>query len=702
MSNRPEGYSIEALSEVQSARWDDLIASYQGVQLFHRTPWLDYLVASRGVDLRMWAIKDAERIIGYFCGGLVQKGPFRILGSPLKGWGTNYMGPIVPADFDATRLLQALDDLAVREGLAMTEMESPALTDEVLEAGGFHAVRGWTYRVPLTPGDPDRMWLTLDSTARNRVRKALKMGLTVENTDDPSIADEFYDLYSELVKRKGFTPPYLRDYPQLLVRHLKKADLLFAVRVRDAEGRVLATGLFPHDDETVYFWGGASRREEREQCPNELLHWSVMCLAAERGLRHYDMCGHGRFKKKFGGELVELKRWHKYYWRSARWARKSYEVYYHAGRRVGAWLPKTRQGSDHHCSPAPKRYDFDALTPRELAHWDDLIASYESRQLFHQKIWLDYLAASRGVEPRFWAVRDGARTVGYFCGAVVKKGPFKILGSPLKGWTTNFMGPLVNSGFDQKAFLRGVDALAKRERFAMAELENPILAPSAMKAFGYEGVGQPTYIVELTPEDPGKMWGRIDVKSRQKVKKARKLGLVVEEMDDCSITDEFYDQFVEVLARKNLFPPYGRETPRLLFEFLKPRNMLLALQIRDANGASVAIGLFPHDDTTMYYWGGASRIAAWKSSPNDLLQWAAMEKAAEKGLRVYNMCGYGYFKSKFGGTLHEPQRWHKSYWASATVARHAYAVYFNRSIRLRGWWERVTQPNRVAPDGQKG
>ena len=171
------------------------------------------------------------------------------------------------------------------------------------------------------------------------------------------------------------------------------------------------------------------------------------------------------------------------------------------------------------------------LTARELGRWDDLIASYESRQLFHQKVWLDYLAASRGVEPRYWAVRDGARTVGYFCGAVVRKGPFKILGSPLKGWTTNFMGPLVNGGFDQEAFLRGVDALAKREGFAMAELENPILAPSAMKAFGYEGVGQPTYIVELTPEDQGKMWGRIDVKSRQKVKKARKLGLVVEEFD---------------------------------------------------------------------------------------------------------------------------------------------------------------------------
>jgi hypothetical protein len=75
------------------------------------------------------------------------------------------------------------------------------------------------------------------------------------------------------------------------------------------------------------------------------------------------------------------------------------------------------------------------------------------------------------------------------------------------------------------------------------------------------------------------------------------------------------------------------------------------------------------------FWGGASRISSWKLSPNDLLQWAAMEKGAAKGLRVYNMCGYGYFKSKFGGMLEEPKRWHKSYSVTARWARRAYALY---------------------------
>jgi lipid II:glycine glycyltransferase (peptidoglycan interpeptide bridge formation enzyme) len=681
-------YVIEPLTEDQSVRWDELIAPYDGTPLFHRSAWLDYLAASRGVDVRMWAIKDAETTIGYFCGGLVRKGPFLVLGSPLKGWGTNYMGPIVSRDVDQLRLVQALDDLAPHEGLAMIELESPALGDDPLQASGFQAVRGWTYRVWLTPGDTDRMWSHLHPTARNRIRKALKAGLTIEDTDDPSIADEFYDQYSALVKQKGFAPPYLRDYPRLLVRHLKKADLLFALRVRDAGGRLLATGLFPHDAETVYFWGGASWRDGRELCPNDFLHWSLMGLAAERGLRRYDMCGHGRFKKKFGGDLVELRRWHKCYWRSAHWARKSYEVYHQTRRRVGAWLPTTRPNHDQQTLPEPMRYELEPLTPPELARWDDLITGYDSRELFHRKVWLEYLAASRRAEPRFWALRDRDRTVGYFCGAVVQKGPFRILGSPLKGWTTNFMGPLVNRAFDQQALLRGLDVVAQREGVAMIEVENPILTAATMAELGYDGVAQPTYIVELTPDDPGRMWNRIDLKSRQKVKKAKKLGLVVEEVDDAGIADEFYDQFVEVLGRKNLFPPYDRSCPRLLFDFLKPSGLLYALRVRDSQGETVATGLFPHDAQSVYMWGAASRIASWKFSPNDLLQWALMERAAADGLQIYNMCGFGYFKSKFGGVLQEPRRWHKGYWRSATWARGAYETYFQHSLRVRSWWHR--------------
>jgi len=247
------------------------------------------------------------------------------------------MGPVVREDVDYGELLEAFDLLACEERLAMTEIENTCLPEPALVAAQYEPVSGWTYVVPLCAEDPGKMWNTLEPTCRNRIRKAIKAGLVVEDTDDPGIADQFYDQFLEVMGRQGLVPPYPREYVRTLVRYLRKADMLFALRVRDASSRVIATGLFLHDDRSLYFWGGASWQAVRHRCPNELLHWIAMSLAAGRGIARYDMSGHGQFKKKFGGQLVALKRWHKTYHRTARWGRRAYEIYFQNRIRLQGW-----------------------------------------------------------------------------------------------------------------------------------------------------------------------------------------------------------------------------------------------------------------------------------------------------------------------------------------------------------------------------
>jgi hypothetical protein len=341
-------YEFEPLTTAEAAHWDGLIAPYPDRELFHCKVWLDYLAASRGVEIRFWAIREGSQTIGYFCGGVLRKGPFRILGSPLKGWGTNFMGPVLNSASAHDKLLTAMDSLAAAEHLAMIELEYRGAPEEAYGAADYEPVRSWTFLVNLVPGDSDAMWQALDSTCRNRIRKAMKAELTFEDSDDPAIADEFYDQYTDLMRHKGLVPSYPRHHPRLLFQYLKKADLLFALRIRDKTGRILATGLFPHDDRTMYFWGGASWQAGRQLCPNEFLHWSAMTLAAKRGLLTYNTCGHGQFKSKFGGALLELKRWHKCYWRTARWARRGYEVYFQNQIRLRGWWKRAahRRGGE--------------------------------------------------------------------------------------------------------------------------------------------------------------------------------------------------------------------------------------------------------------------------------------------------------------------------------------------------------------------
>ncbi len=336
------------------------------------------------------------------------------------------------------------------------------------------------------------------------------------------------------------------------------------------------------------------------------------------------------------------------------------------------------------------RYELEPLRAHELATWDTRISVYETVHLFHRRAWLDYLAESQRVQIHHWGIREAGRTVGYFCGGIFQKGPFRILGSPLKSWGTNFMGPVVNADFDPEEFLLALDELAANEDIATLEIENPILGPELMRSHGYEVKTDKTYVIELTPEDEDQVWQRIDKKDRSTVRKARRLGLTVVECSDAAMTDEYYEQFLEVMTRKGLFPPYDRDRPRLLFEHLYPKDMLLALQVLSPEGRPIATGLFPHNDRTIYYWGGASRAIGRQYSPNDLMHWSVMEWALKRGLTAYNMCGPGKFKQKFGGELITIRRWQKYYSPMARWGRAAYARYHGVRTKVLGRWERLT------------
>ena len=334
----PTRYRLVPLTPLEVSRWSELIAPFEDSELFHQRPWLEYLAASRSVNLHFWRIVETGQALGYFCGASLRKGPFRVLGSPLKGWGTNFMGPVGRGQLNQPAFLRALDELAAEEDLAMIEIEFRDADGSAFQAGGFVPASGPTYVVSLTPGSTDPMWQSLNSTCRNRIRKAIGGNLTVERTLDPVIADEFFDQLLPIMLRQGMIPPYPRGYVHELVSHLMDKDLLFALRVRDTTGRIIAVGLFPHDGRTMYFWGGASLVESRKQCPNELMHWSAMQMAANEGLSEYNMCGPGAFKKKFGGSLIRTTRWRKSYSIYAELGRRLYQTYFRTRMQVQAWF----------------------------------------------------------------------------------------------------------------------------------------------------------------------------------------------------------------------------------------------------------------------------------------------------------------------------------------------------------------------------
>ena len=81
-----------------------------------------------------------------------------------------------------------------------------------------------------------------------------------------------------------------------------KRVLKLGIKYQD---QIIASGLFPFDENSIYFWGAASWIEFQHLLPNELIHWEVIRFALKNNIKVYNMCGgNSQFKNKFGGEDV--------------------------------------------------------------------------------------------------------------------------------------------------------------------------------------------------------------------------------------------------------------------------------------------------------------------------------------------------------------------------------------------------------------
>lgn len=224
-------------------------------------------------------------------------------------------------------------------------------------------------------------------------------------------------------------------------------------------------------------------------------------------------------------------------------------------------------------------------------NWDKLIAHFDSKVVFHQSGWLNFLKETqRGKIVRF-KILDNGKIEGYFAGLIIKKGPIKILGSPLRGWITDYMGPIVNEGFDCEKFLNALDDICRQKGIHHIELCNPFLDRDIMYKRGFSITKKITYIVPLS-SDENQMWKKLHRTScRKAINKAIRNGLIVEEKYDSDFINEFYRELQEVFAKQGLVPTYNIERVKALFKNLKPES-LFALQVK-YDDKIIATGIFP-------------------------------------------------------------------------------------------------------------
>jgi len=289
---------------------------------------------------------------------------------------------------------------------------------------------------------------------------------------------------------------------------------------------------------------------------------------------------------------------------------------------------------------------FKRLLPGEIP-WAEMDTFWD-RIVFQTREWMDFIAQTQGAQPVVAEIRDDGTPVGYFSGLTVRRFGLKILGSPLRGWTTSYQGFNLVRGFPRHR------ALAALERFAFHELGCVHLEICDRYLTLEDGAGsqfhcQPycSYESDLTPA-PDEIFGAMESACRRCIRKAEKSGVRIEEAQDDHFAVEYHDQLCEVFAKHGKRPTYGLERVRSLIRSVGPSGNLLLLRARNPEGDCIATGIFPGCNQMAEFWGNASHKYGLHLRPNELLHWYAMRYWKDRGVKTYDWGGGGDYKEKYG------------------------------------------------------
>ncbi len=279
--------------------------------------------------------------------------------------------------------------------------------------------------------------------------------------------------------------------------------------------------------------------------------------------------------------------------------------------------------------------------------WNTKIAQYPAKTAYHTYEWLTFVEKSQNVERAIYEIIQNNRIVGVLPGFVIKKGPIRIFGSPFPGWTTPYLGPLLEKGVSQELFFQQFKRLMGKEGYHYAELSNRSLDPEIARQQGFvteEGV---TYIASIK-SSPEEILASYSQSPRYYARRAmRNPDLSVETTTSDNFLDHYYALLEEVFEKSNMRPTYSKERVRLLIKELLPSGNLILTWVK-YKGAVAACYIDIIYGDWLHSFGCVSARDYLEFYPNELARFHVMCTARERGALYYDMTGGGTYKARFG------------------------------------------------------
>jgi GNAT acetyltransferase-like protein len=334
-----------AIVDPQNVNWEHL-DNFADRTVFQTREWLNFVAETQRATPVVAELRQDGEIAGYFSGLTFSRMGVKVLGSSFPGWTTPYIGFNLVPGASRAEALAAIEKLAwdTLKCLHM-EVSDPYFAPADGQAWGFTCEYYISYRTDLTQSE-EQLFNGMDSACRRCVRKAEKSGVKIEEASDLAFADEYYDQLKDVFAKQGLVPTYNLERVRALVKNMAGSGRVLLVRARDAEGKCIATGIFPGYNKIAEFWGNASYRSSQILRPNETIQWYVMRYWKKRGVEVYDWGGEGTYKEKYGCKPHRVPWFTKSRYKVLSTLRNEAKSMYARKQRLLGWLQGDRQENE--------------------------------------------------------------------------------------------------------------------------------------------------------------------------------------------------------------------------------------------------------------------------------------------------------------------------------------------------------------------
>ena len=289
------------------------------INIYQSPHWLKLIKNSFKVELKILkTIKNSESI-AFTPFVEKRRGPFLLIGSPLRGTYTEFCGPILKKNVGKNDLREIIISqhkiIKKNNYIEWKFIENSKFEEDLIEEFydlGYEHFDTPSIKIDLTKGKED-IWKGFTGRARNMIRKAEKIQLEANKIyPSKSWIKSYYRILSENFSRQGLATPHPISF-FLNLRKLAKLEMVSFYNI-SYKNELDAAAIFVNDKSRVMYLSGVATKEGMKSAANSLIQWQIIQDSIINNSKTYDLGGLGipsidKFKKSFGGEIISHKKW---------------------------------------------------------------------------------------------------------------------------------------------------------------------------------------------------------------------------------------------------------------------------------------------------------------------------------------------------------------------------------------------------------